>query len=418
MTDRVDAQSVIISVAAAANKGRAILMGTAMAVYIDRAGGSPFAVSLVLTAFFVGMMLFSPVFGAVADVTGRRRAVLLVTSVLATVAVVPLTVVDGVWLPLAFRTVFALFAAGFLPVMLTIVSERGGTEGRGRSVGLFNSAQATGFTAAQFFAGVLLGLVAQWALYAIVAAVSAVTVLAAVFVEDPTPTPDRRVSATELLAEVRARLFPAAADRDHLQQNGLQWLYVAVLLRNMTVLGISSVLPVYLLGQVGVSEFVMGVLLAINPAAQMAFMYLFGQVSDAVGRKPLVVAGIGASAAYALVMAAAVLPGTVLSRAAVAGAAMFVLAAGFSAETTGEFAFIGDVAPANRESELMGLYSTARGLGGALGPALVGLAATVTSFESAFVVASVLGFVATGVVGRALVESYPPVADSNATGGD
>jgi MFS family permease len=398
-------QRVVIGLAAAANKGRVVLMATAMGVYIGRVG-TPFEVGLVFTVYWFGLMVFSPVAGAIADVTGRRRAVLVGTGLLSTVAILPLTVVGGVWGPLALRGVFAVFAAGFLPVMLAIVSERGGSSARGQSLGYFNSMQAVGFTGAQFFAGVLLGLVAPWALYLAVAAVSAVVLLASVFVRDPTPEPESTATLGEVTSEVKSRLFPARGNREHLRRNGLRSLYAAVLVRNMTVLGISSLLPVYLLSEVGVSEFVMGVLLAINPAAQMGFMYLFGRVADGWGRKPLIVAGMGGAGAYALVMAAAVLPGTVFLRAVVAGAGLFVLAVAYSAETTGTFAFIGDIAPTARESELMGLHSTFRGFGGMSGPAVLGLVATVTSFETAFAAASVLAFGATVLVGWRLVESY------------
>jgi MFS family permease len=90
--------------------------------------------------------------------------------------------------------------------------------------------------------------------------------------------------------------------------------------------------------------------------------------------------------------------------------------------TTGAIAFIGDVAdelresaarqsesdgvaPAERESELMGLRSTAKGVGGVLGPPLFGVVATVASYETAFLGGSVLAFAATALVGGRLVES-------------
>jgi MFS family permease len=403
--EREAVQRLAIGAAAAANKARAILMGTAMAVYVGEVG-SPLAVSLVFAVYWFGLMAFSPVAGAIADVTGRRRAVLVATSVLATAATLPLVVVRGAWAPLAFRGLFAAFAAGFLPVMLTIVSERGGASDRGQSLGFFNSATATGFTGAQFFAGVLLGTVAPAVLYAVVAAVSAVVVVAVLLVRDPAPPARDDPTVDEVVVEIKRRLLPAARDREHLRSHGLRWLYVAVLLRNMTVLGTSSVLPVYLVSGIGVSEFAMGALLAINPAAQMAFMYLFGRVADDRGRKPLVVYGMAAAGVHGLLMAAATTPPTLDWRAATAAGAFLLLAAAYSAETTGTYAFIGDVSPPDRESELMGLHSTARGIGGILGPVLVGAVATLTSYEVAFASASVLAFAAATVVARLLAESH------------
>lgn len=415
-SDRV--QRLVIGAAAAANKARIILMGTAMAVYVEQAGGTPFAVGMVFTVYWFGLMGFSPVFGAIADVTGRRRTVLISTAALATLAILPLTVVHNVWGPIFFRGVFAIFAAGFLPVMLTIVSERGGVTDRGESLGFFNSTQAVGFTLAQLLAGMLLGLVAPWTLYLFVAIVSAIVVLAGIAIHDPTPAAETEPSVRAITAEVKDRLLPTKSDRGYLRSHGLRWLYIAVLFRNITVLGIGSLLPVYLLNNVGVAEVIMGILLAINPAGQMAFMYLFGRVADITGRKPLVVGGMAGAGLHALLIAGAVFPPTITQRVIVAAIALFVLAAAYSAETTGTYAFIGDVAPARRESELMGLHSTARGFGGMVGPVLLGGVATVTSYELAFAGASLLALSAALLVAILLIESFPHHTPSPVTGED
>jgi MFS family permease len=173
---------------------------------------------------------------------------------------------------------------------------------------------------------------------------------------------------------------------------------------------------------VGVAEPVMGALLAVNHGTQVGAMYLLGVAADRIGRKPLIVAGMAGSGAFAVLAAAATMPaagagllgvvgpawlGTGLARVAAAGGALFVLGISFSAMTTGAVAFIGDVAPAGRESELMGLRSTAKGLGGVLGPTLVGGIATLAGYPAAFALTSSLAFAAAGLAGLALVESRP-----------
>lgn len=406
-------QRSALAVAAAASKGAPILMGTAMAVYVGRRGGSPLAVGLVLTVYFFGLMAFAPVWGALADATGRRRDVLLVSSALAAIAALPLVVVDGIWLPLGVRAVYAAFAAGYLPVMLAIVSERGGAEARGRSVGFFSSAQAFGFTLGQLFAGVLLGLLAAPELFGVVATASGLVFLAALVVEDPTPERIRSPTPAAITREVKQRLFPSTAGREHLHTNGLLWLYAATLLRNMTVIGTTSLLPVYIVRELGLSEFVMGALLAINPAGQMAFMYLVGEYADRLGRKPFITLGMLGSGTFGAAMAAAALVPSALGRAVVVAVGMAVLAAAFSGIRVGAVSFIGDVAPTDRESELIGFRSTARGFGGMVGPALFGLTATVTSIELTYALGSLLAFVAAAMVRYALVESFE---DPNAPG--
>jgi MFS family permease len=399
-------QRAVTAVAGAAQIGTGILMGTVMAVYVGREG-SPLAVGLVTTSYFLGLVVFAPVWGAIADITGRRRAVLVGVSGLATLCVLPLSVIDGVWGPIGVRALYSVFAAGFLPVVLTVVSERGGATGRGRSIGSFNSARSVGFTGARFFSGVLLGALAPGSVYLVVAGVSFTAMVAAAFIDDPTPDRDAEPTLTELVAEIRDRLLPSVGDRDHLTTNGLQWLYVALALRNLSWLGLASLLPIFLIAEVGASEFAMGLLLALAPVVEVAGMYAFGWVADAVGRKPLVTAGIASHVLIGVLMAAATLPADPLLGQVTAGTAMVLKGVGFSAMVAGTVAFIGDVAPVDRESELMGLRSTAKGVGGVLGPLVIGSIATVASYETAFVVSSLVAVVGTGIVWRLLTESHP-----------
>jgi MFS family permease len=102
----------------------------------------------------------------------------------------------------------------------------------------------------------------------------------------------------------------------------------------------------------------------------------------------------------------------------VAVVAFLLIAAAFSAMTTGALAFIGDVAPENRESELMGLRTTAKGVGGVLGPIVVGGLAMLTSLSAAFAAASLLAVVACGIAAAGLTESRGTRGIAAPTGDD
>jgi MFS family permease len=414
--DPVTRRRLLVGLAAVARFGSGILMGTGFAVYVDRFGGSPFAVSLLFPAYFIAMTVVAPAWGAVADVTGRRRLVLVITGLGASLAVLPLLLGESVWALVAVRGLYAVFAAGFPPVILAVVSETGGEGGRGRELGFFNSARAAGFTGGQLAVGALIGLLAPVSTYLVIAAVSLVSTLAVALFEDVDAEGSDSVSAREIAAEVRSRLLPAREDRAHLRTAGLRWLYAALALRNMTVMGVFSLMPVFLTGAVGVPEAVMGVLLAVNPASQVVFMYLFGQVADAAGRKPMIAVGMAGSGVFAVVAAFAVTPETLALRAGVAAVGFLIIAAAYSAMSTGALAFIGDVAPAGRESELMGLRSTAKGIGGVLGPPLFGAAATLAGYRSAFLIGSALAFAATGIVVVRLAETRPGTEAAPAVG--
>ncbi|MFT4883808.1 MAG: MFS family permease [Natronomonas sp.] len=398
-------QWAALSVATFARFAGAILMGTVLAVIVEERA-SAFAAGMVGTAYYAGLMFFSPFWGALADISGRRRLILVVTGIGGVLAVLPLLVVDTVSVAIGARGIYAAFLAGFAPVALAIVSHHGGTTGRGRSIGIFNSARSGGFAVGYVVAGALLEYVTPVDIYWAIAAITFVSTVAVLLVSDPTPTPERQPTASELLAETRRRLFPAPDERGHLTRNGLMWLYVAVALRNVAVLGIMAIMAPYLVAVVGVTQVAMGVLLAFNHGSQVVFMYWLGVVADHIGRKPLVVVGMGGSAVFAVMAAGLTLLPSGLPQIAFGVLTFVVLGASFSAMTIGGLAFISDVAPVERESELMGIRETAKGIGGVIGPVLVGAGATVFTYELAFAGASLVGFAATAIVAWGLVETY------------
>ena len=383
----------------------AILMGTVLAVIVE-ARASAFAAGLVGTAYYAGLMFFSPFWGALADITGRRQLVLILTGIGGTVAVLPLLVTDSVPVSIGTRGLYAAFLAGFAPVALSIASHHGGTSGRGRSIGLFNSARSGGFALGYVASGALLEILIPVGIYWVIAAITGVSTVALVAVSDPTPTPERKPAPWDIFHETRRRLFPAPDNRAHLFRNGLAWLYVAVALRNIAVLGIMAIIAPYLISVVGLAAFAMGALLAFNHGSQVGFMYVLGIVSDRTGRKPLIVVGMAGSALFGFMAAGLTVAPPGPTQLLFGAVTFVVLGSSFSAMTIGGLAFISDVAPAGRESELMGIRETAKGFGGILGPAAVGAVATLFSYEIAFAAASVLGIAATIVVLLGVVETY------------
>lgn len=416
---RADRATALVALAAITRVTGGALLGTSLAVHVGRSG-SPLAVSLLATAFSIGIILFAPVWGAIADVTGRRKLILVGTGLGATLAVTPLfaadalaaglstllpVTVDPIAIKVAVRGLYAVFIAGFGPLMLTVVAERGGADGRGQAVGSYNSFTAAGAGSGQFVAGVLLGALAPTGVYYVVAGVSllATAVVALVDTGEAAPDPD----AGSLGSEIRSRLLPAAGERDHLRTNGLGWLYLGLSARQATVSGVGALMPVYIVTTLALPEVWMGAILAFNPISQVALMYYLGGVVDDAGRKPMIALGMAGSAGFGLVAAAAVLVPGALGAAIVVAIGYVVLAAAYSAMWTGSVAFVADVAPENRESELMGLAATARSVGGALGPLAVGAVATVAGYPIAFAVASVLALGAAGLVALRVVESRP-----------
>jgi MFS family permease len=374
-----------------------VMLLTALAVYVGRRG-SPFAVSMVTAAYFLGLMLFSPVWGALADVSRRRYAVLLGTTAFATLAVLPLVGVGGVWPLIAVFFVYTVFAAGYSPLILAIASERSSGETRGQSVGVINSARAGGGTIGRVLAGVLVGLLAPGVFYLVLAGISLLGTVAAVFVDDPASDRTGTLDVSTVVGEVRSRLVPDVG-ADVFRQAGLRWLYLAVVVQGVAVGGVLSLMPVYLTQEVGASERTMGLLLGLSPALQTLLMYPFGRLADRIGRKPLIALGTtGRGVVFPFLAAAVTAPGTLELRLVVAGGSFLVLASSFSAMFSSTTAFIGDVTPDERSSEFMGLLWTTLSVGGVIGPLLLGTIATLASYELSFAAGGTLALGATVAV--------------------
>lgn len=399
LTARQRATVGLAGVARAASGG---MLATALVVYVGRLG-SPIAVGMLATTFFLSMIVFPPLWGALGDLVGRRRTLLYVSGLL-TLAMLPFVLARSVWEFVGLRGVYAAFAVGFAPLMLAVVNEMGGRAHRGRSSGFFSSSLAGGDVGGQVLVGFLLGAVAPSELYLIVAAISFAGTVVLVAVEEPNATAGDAPALEELPAAIRARLPFDAAQRRALRETGLTGLYVGVALRHFTVKGVASFVPIYLLVRIGLSAVTMGLLLALTSAVQVGFMALSGRLADAGSRKRLVALGAVSSGAYALLLAAATVPNAGAVRVGVIGAGLVLMAAGFAAIEIGTISLIGDAVPASRESAFLGLQSTMAGIGGVAGPAVVGVAAALVGYELAFALVSGSAFCAAALVQRTVAE--------------
>lgn len=396
---------VLIALSAASQVATVILLGTVLAVYVGR-DGSPFAVSMVFAGYFFAKTLFGPIWGALADVTGNRKAVLLGTTLLMTASIVPLFFITNVWSMIGVRVLFGVFSAGYLPIMLTIVSQQGGPEFRGHSLGFFGSMRSIGFTAAQVLSGLLLGVFFPRTVFLVIGAIGFTASVAVIFVGDSTDSRESSFRWSELPAAVASRMSPVSSDVSHITSNGLHWLYTGIILRNITWHGLESLLPVFILFQVGGSEFAMGLLLALAPLGEIFGMYFMGRGADRLGRKPLIVAGVLGHGLVCVIAVVAGLSESTFLGLLIVGGAMVVKAASYSSFMSGTTAFIGDVATGERESELMGFRTTAIGVGGVLGPLLIGAAATLANYTAAFLLAAGIAVFASVVMSVKLVESH------------
>jgi MFS transporter, DHA1 family, tetracycline resistance protein len=241
---------------------------------------------------------------------------------------------------------------------------------RGEAIGLSQMATALG-TGVGALAG---GFIAQWTGYRTellvaggVASVSALLALLAFHDLGPVQERTQPVRDTsQPLPRGRSFLVPVA---------------VAASIATLTWVGVSGergFLPI--LGQLrGLSPSEVGIVMTVLGGATAVFMVPIGRLSDRVGRKRVIMAGVAvgtlALAGYSVAGGLAALLGLAVLRAAATAATQPVVVA-----------LLSEVTPNRVRGQVMGMYGSLEDIGIAVGPALVGLVWAATGIGSAFLV--------------------------------
>src|SRR5690606_17387714 len=170
----------------------------------------------------------------------------------------------------------------------------------------------------------------------------------------------------------------AEAAGRRLKKSPIAILFVAVLVDMLGFGIVIPVLPFYAL-ELGATALEVTLLIASFSAMQMAATPIWGRVSDRRGRRPLIIAGLFASAVSYLIFGLATsLTMLLLSRMA-AGAAGGTISVAH--------AYIADTTKAEEGAQGMGLIGAAAGLGGMLGPAVGGFFSEISLAAPGFVAA-------------------------------
>lgn len=148
------------------------------------------SVQLTLTAFFVGIATGQLVIGPLSDRFGRRRPILLATTV-AVAACVACAVAPNVWSLIVFRFAHGFAGAAGVVVARAVAADR--TSGR-ETARLFSLLAAIGGVAPVVapLAGGLLAAAGWRSVFWVLAAISALMLLGAVLVVPETLPPERR----------------------------------------------------------------------------------------------------------------------------------------------------------------------------------------------------------------------------------
>jgi MFS transporter, DHA1 family, multidrug resistance protein len=388
--ERASRLAQLSTVGALAYCSYAMCRSPVLPLFARELGASPTVVGFVVAAStLTGVVLKFPA-GALSDVLGRR-AVLLAGAVV--FAALPLTylAVSGLAALVMIRVVHGSATALFSPVVSATVSDLAPTGQRGRWLSLYAAVQGSGqalgpvlasalvvgtdfsraFITSGIVGGLALLLIARW------------------------PRMPTRDSAMPVWHRLREGAIAVLSDTPVLVTSLAQ---AGQFFINGTL---TAFLPLYAREVLHFAPSSIGWLFGVQTAATLAARPLFGALSDRLGRRPLIVAGLTTCAGC---MTAISWTETFGGLATVTG----IYGVGLALTTSATSAYITDLTRETRYGAAHGLFGTIFDVGDALGPICAGLVVAQAGYHTAFTAAGLMAVVIAVIFGGASRYWEPP----------
>lgn len=361
-------------------------------------GASPEMIGLVVAASTITGVAIKLPAGALSDLLGRKRMMLLGCLFFAAPPFLyPFVHSPGALLALRFLHGFA--TAIFSPVAAAFVADLSASA-RGEKLGWFASAGDLGATVGPLLGGMLLFYTADYPVTYLVVGGLGILPLLMVLRLPGDPRPATRGST------LGARSGTFWAGIREVIGNGP--VLIASGLEAVLYVGLGAFLgffPTYARG-IGLNDAQIGLVMGAQLATTMAAKPLSGRLSDRLGRKPMILGGLILSA-----VTLPLIPVTGAISVLLALSALFGL--GVAIVTPSTTALVADLVKAGRMGSAMGVFGTIWDSGEALGPIVAGLLIPSLAYPLTFgLIAGFMGLVA--LIFAATVKD-PAAAGSAAT---
>jgi MFS transporter, DHA1 family, multidrug resistance protein len=329
-------------------------------------GAGPEAIGFAVGISTVTGIFFKLPSGALSDVIGRRRTMLIGLVVFAVLPFAYLFV-DNYQTLIAVRFIHGLATAIYGPVSMAVVADVAGTR-KGGLLSWFSSVTIIGnllgaplggfiLNAAPGAAGPALGDFHIAYLVSGFAGVMALVLALGVLKNERKPEKDQ--SLKEAYGRFVSGIKEVASDRRVIITSNMEGL------QNMTVGALEAFLPIYAVTVAGLDAFQAGLLWGVQVVATIIAKPVMGRISDRYGRKPLISAGMFLCAA-----SFASIP--LLGNFYFLGLAALVFGLGEALVTSSSAALIVDVCKEKHFGAAMGTFGTIFDIGHAAGPLLAG----------------------------------------------
>jgi MFS family permease len=348
-------------------------------------GAGPEAIGLAVGISTVTGILFKMPSGALSDVIGRRKTLLMGLIVF---GVMPFTylLITNYTLLIIIRFLHGLATAIYGPVAMAVVADIAGAR-KGEWLSWFSSVTILGTLAGAPVGGFLLTYVTDAngpTLYDfhLVFLLSGVAGAAALILglialrgkETVTPHPG---AFRERLGRFFSGIKEVVSDWRVVITSNMEGL------QNLTVGALEAFLPVYAVKVAGLNEFQAGLLWGVQVLTTILSKPIMGRMSDRWGRKPIIVLGMvlcaGSFAVIPLLKSFSLLLVTSL-----------IFGLGEAFVTSSAAALVADVCQEKHFGTAMGTFGTIFDVGHASGPILAGLLIARFDYFTSFVILAVL----------------------------
>lgn len=362
--------------------------GVVMPVFARRLGelGSGVeALGLMTVAFALSQFVLAPFMGALADRFGRRLLILIALGGFA-VANIAFLLAQSTEVFIGIRLFEGAITAGLLPASMAVVGDLVSEKERAKWVGILMGSYSAGFIFGPAAGGFLYdhwGFIAPFAVSAGLAALGLVLALILV--------PDTRSETVKQRATDRQQVSHEAWLTT--LPRPLYILTTLLILDFIAVFGFAFIEPrmvFYFYDDLAFTTTQFGLIVGVYGLAIVLGQFSLGQLSDRLGRKPIIALGFGVNVTFYLSLTVFSHFGLIFLAAVLAGLGNALLMPALSA-------YYIDLAREEHRSRVLGMKEAAAALGGVAGPLAVALVNPWTTPQGVFTIAGLTMAIAAGL---------------------
>ena len=356
----------------------ATMLGTSiiepfMGIYAESLGANGFLIGLIFGSFTLSRALFTPFIGRWSDKKGRK--VLLVIG-LAGYTILSFFYADASTTTslVTIRFFHGLASAMVLPIAMAYIGDIAPKNQEGKYLGTFTISFFMGLAFGPIIGGTLHDLLSMNAAFYAMGAISLLSLLMLVFM------------LPEIDAYKNAKL---SSFKEILRDKTMQAMFLFRMLNAYGISALMGFLP--LLAQtIGVTVFQIGIIVTSNLLVSSLFQRYFGAIADKSDKVAMMVSGSIMILAALLLMPLSTSFYTLL---------LFNLLMGLGSAVSipANTAITVQLGKKLGMGSVMGLFNTAFGIGGGIGPIIAGMIMVATSLSFVFISSSIIIFFGTAI---------------------